>query len=65
MDFPDEEDCDLPSVTIYHIATGRPLLLENLPIATSMDQGRGTLEIVDKPTTGMSQFMLPDINGHI
>jgi hypothetical protein len=27
-----------------------------------MDQERGTLEIVDKPTTGMGQFMLPEMN---
>ena len=25
-----------------------------------MDQGRGSLEILDKPTTGISQFMLPE-----
>ena len=62
VDFSDEEDGDLPTVTLYHSATGSSLLPENLPIATRMDQGRGTLEFLHKPTTGISQLMLPEIN---
>ena len=60
VDFPEEEEYDLPSVTLYHSATEHPLLFENLPITTRMDQGKGTLEMVDKPTSGMSQFKLQD-----
>ena len=61
VDFPEEEAGDLPVTTLYQSAAAQlPLLLENLPIASRNGPLTATLEMVDEPTTGMSQFKLQE-----
>ena len=61
MDFPKEKNGDLPVTTSYYSAAAKlPLLLENLPIASRNGPQTATLEMVENPTTKLSQFKVQE-----